>query len=54
MATTEDKKEKIYKPIPRFNDHQNCSGHANAMLDATYETKEEVELITKCIDNYVK
>lgn len=46
--------KKIYKPIPPFNDHQNCSGHQNYMLDCTYETKEEVELIKGILDNYIK
>jgi len=53
MKTQEKINEKIYKPIKAYNDHQNCKGHANVLLDSTYETKEEVELIKKVIDNYI-
>lgn len=54
MKTQEKSKDKIYKPIPAFNDHSNCKGHANVLLDSTYETKEEVDLVKKIIDNYTK
>lgn len=43
--------EKKFKPIPAFNDHPNCKGHGNYMLDCTYETQEERDLLSKCIDN---
>ena len=44
--------EKIYKPIPRFNDHGSCKGHANTMLDMTYETQEERDLLDRVIEHY--
>lgn len=50
-----DTKEKIYKPVARFNDHgSECKGHANVLLDSTYETQEEVDLIKKVLTNYVR
>lgn len=48
------KMEKEYKPIPSFNDHQNCKGHANWMLDCTFTKEEERELMIKSLDNYIK
>ncbi len=44
--------EKRYKPIPPFNDHQNCKGHANYYLDCTYETQAERDLLVQVINNY--
>lgn len=39
--------------IAPFNDHSNCKGHANFMLDCTYEKVEEQKLLVTCIDNYL-
>lgn len=33
------------KPIPSFNDHQNCKGHSNSYLDCTYTKQEDVDLL---------
>lgn len=44
---------KKYPPIKPLNDHTNCQGHANFMLDATYETDEEINLIKACVGNYI-
>ena len=45
-------KEKLQK-IPAFNDHgSNCSGHANFMLDCTYEKQDDRDLIIKIVENY--
>lgn len=47
--------DKKFKPIPKFNDHgSSCSGHANVMLDCTYEKQEERNLIIHCLDNYIE
>lgn len=47
--------EKKFEPIKAFNDHPGCKGHANYMLDCTYEKKEDrdlmMEILTKYIDN---
>lgn len=40
--------------IQPFNDHQNCKGHANMMLDSTYETKQERQSFIKVLDHYIK
>lgn len=40
------------KPIPVFNPHTNCKGHANFMLDCTYEKQEERDLLIKVLENY--
>lgn len=46
-------KEK-FEAIPKFNDHGSaCSGHANWMLDCTYENKEDRTLIANCVGNYI-
>ena len=50
----EIKKEEELTAIPRFNDHGNCQGHANYMLDCEYKTKKERVDIIKCISNYIK
>lgn len=47
----EVKKKKV-KPIPKFNDHANCKGHANFMLDCTYEEQEDRNLLIGIIDRY--
>lgn len=39
--------------IEPFKDHQNCSGHANYMLDCTYEKKEDRDLLTQVLDNRI-
>ena len=46
--------EKQYPKVEPFKDHQNCSGHANYMLDCTYEKIEERNALVKTINNYVK
>lgn len=46
--------QKTYPPCPKFNDHgSSCKGHSNAVLDCTFETKEEVDLLKKIIGNYI-
>lgn len=48
-------KEEVFEPIPKFNDHgSGCSGHANEMLDNTYETKEARSRLVKCVSNYIE
>jgi len=50
---SEDNKK--LEAIPRFNDHgSSCSGHANEMLDCTYEKQEDRNRIIKCLDNYIE
>ena len=49
-----DKEKEIYGPIKKFNDHPNCKGHANYMLDCEYTKKSERELIVNCLDNYIQ
>lgn len=44
---------KTYKPIPKFNDHTNCKGHANWMLDSELETQEDRDILISAIDNYL-
>lgn len=46
-------KEESLPPIKSFNDHQNCKGHENFMLDCEYTKKDERNLIKKCINNYI-
>lgn len=46
--------EKKYKPVPAFNDHPGCKGHGNSMLECTYETQEERDLLSKVLDHYIK
>lgn len=45
--------EKIYEKIPSFNDHSNCKGHANYMLDCEYTSKEERDLLSNTLKNYI-
>ena len=40
-------------PIPKFNDHSNCQGHANYILDCEYTKKDDIDLIIKVLDNYI-
>ncbi len=47
----EKTKPKVH--IPPFNDHKNCSGHANFFLDCTYEKEEDQLLLIKSLGNYV-
>lgn len=48
-----EKTIKKLNKIPAFNDHgPTCHGHANFMLDCTYEKKEDRDLITNILDNY--
>ncbi len=42
------------KPIPRFNDHgAGCKGHANWMLDCTFEKQEERDVMIQTLDHYI-
>jgi len=44
---------KTFKPVQRFNDHgSGCKGHANFMLDCTYENKEDRDLLHTILGNY--
>jgi len=45
--------QKQHKPIPSFNDHSNCKGHANWMLDCTFVKPEDREVLDKVIGNYL-
>ncbi len=45
--------DKIYKPIAPFNDHTNCKGHGNFMLDSTLETEAERSVVIHAIENYI-
>lgn len=41
-------------PIPRFNDHgPACKGHANWMLDCTFEKQEERDVMINALNNYI-
>ncbi len=50
--TTMEKQLKL-RPIRSFNDHINCKGHANSVLQCTYETQEERDLLSKILGNYI-
>lgn len=42
------------KAIPRFNDHgSGCKGHANAVLDCTFEKDEECATLSNILDHYL-
>ena len=42
------------RPIPRFNDHGvNCKGHANWMLDCTFENQEDRDVLIRVLDKYI-
>ena len=43
-----------YPKFTPFNDHSNCAGHANFMLDCTYEKEEDRKLIQMVLDNYIE
>ena len=44
-----------FKPVPRFNDHgSTCKGHANHMLDCTYEKKEDRERLVSILDRIIE
>lgn len=45
--------EKKYKPILKFNDHVNCKGHGNWMLDSELDTREDRDILISAIDNYL-
>ena len=45
--------KETYNKIPTFNDHPNCKGHGNYMLDCEYTTKDEREQLLKVLDNYI-
>ncbi len=50
---TEQKIKKL-KPIPRFNDHGGtCKGHANFMLDCTYEEQEDRDALSRILSRYI-
>lgn len=40
--------------IAPFNDHSHCQGHANFMLDCTYEKQADRDLIIKVLSNYIE
>ena len=43
------------KKIEPFNDHgSNCKGHANYMLDCTFERKEDRDLLDSVLTHYEK
>ena len=45
--------EKEYIPIKAFNDHSNCKGHANFMLDCEYTKKDERDTLEKVLTHYI-
>ena len=45
--------EKQYEKVPAFNDHPNCKGHANFMLDCEYTKKEDRDLLSVVLSNYI-
>lgn len=45
--------QKKFKAIPAFKDHTNCQGHGNAMLDNTFETEDERNLLGKILDRLI-
>ena len=46
--------EKKLEPIPRHNNHgQECKGHANWMLDCTFETQEERDIMISVLDKHI-
>jgi len=46
--------EKTYSPIPKFNNHPGCKGHAVEMLDCDYTRQEDRDLMRKIIGNYIQ
>lgn len=41
--------------IPRLNDHgSGCKGHANWMLDVSFENWEDRKLMIDILENYIK
>lgn len=48
--------EKIYEKIPSFKPDtcKNCKGHAVEMLDCEYENKEDRDLLSKVLGNYIE
>ena len=46
--------QKIYKPIAPFNDHKNCKGHGNFMLDSTLETEADRLSVILALDNAIQ
>ena len=45
--------ETKYKLIPKLQPHPNCQGHAMAILDDTYETKDSRDLLTRILDREI-
>lgn len=43
-----------YKKFAPFKDHLNCVGHANYMLDCTYEDEDDRKLLIQVLENYIK
>jgi len=41
------------KKIKAFNDHSNCKGHGNWMLDCEFESQEDRDVLIKCLNNYI-
>lgn len=43
------------KPIPRYNNHgQECKGHANWMLDCTFEDIDSREIMINVLDKHIE
>lgn len=43
------------KLFPAFNDHGGaCKGHANFMLDCTYEKQDERDLLVSVLSSYIR
>lgn len=45
---------KTFKPIQRFNDHgASCKGHANFMLDSTYEDEDDRKALILALNSSI-
>lgn len=44
--------EKKYKGFAPFNDHGNCKGHGNFMLDSTYESEGDRQSVILALKSY--
>ena len=52
MSTNDSNyKHKKFKP---FNDHTNCKGHSNFMLDSTLESESDRQAVILAVDNALK
>lgn len=50
---SKEKKEIKLEPIKPFNDHSNCKGHANYMLDCDYTKQEDRDCLITSVNNYI-